>query len=265
MSFMRRLKRCVESIRRSNKPVNLSRLRRLTGQWRAALPRPRVLLPGCCLLCAGPSHREALCPDCLKGLPWPGVSCPRCALPAADDNQPCGVCLLHPPPWDTARAGLCYDFPVDTLGRQLKYNRQLAAGRGLAQAMLARMPPTMAADNARAPWIIPVPLHWRRETWRGFNQAREIANHLGGQTGWPVRGDRLRRRRPTSAQAGMNAAERRKNLTRAFTWNGASLSGREIILVDDVLTTGATAAACCRALAGAKRIHLWVAARTPTP
>lgn len=245
--------------------VNLNRLTRLTDQWPAAHPRPWALLPGRCLLCAGPSCREALCPDCLIGLPWPDISCPRCALPAADEDHPCGACLLNPPAWHAARAGLHYDFPVDTLVRQLKYNRQLAAGRALAQAMLARSPPTIAAANAQAPWLIPVPLHWRRETWRGFNQAREIANHLGRHTGWPVLGKQLRRRRPTSAQAGMNAAERRKNLTGAFVWNGPPLAGREIILVDDVLTTGATAAACCRALAGAKRIHLWVAARTPKP
>lgn len=259
------LKHCLRSIRRSNGAVNLNWLARLTVQWYQRLPKPRALLPGRCLLCAGPSHREALCPACLRGLPWPGTSCPQCALPAADEHHPCGACLLHPPPWHTARAGLCYAFPVDILVRQLKYSRQLAAGRALAQAMLAGTLPAVTAEPSQAPWLVPVPLHWRRETWRGFNQAHEIANHLARHTRWPLQGDRLRRRRPTSPQAGMNAAQRRKNLTGAFVWNGPELHGHEVILIDDVLTTGATAAACCRALAGAKRIHLWIAARTPTP
>lgn len=263
---MKRPKQWWVSIRRHRGAVNLSRLTRLTAQWLSPAPRPTVLLEGRCLLCAGPGGRQALCPDCLRGLPWPGPACPQCALPAGDERYPCGACLLRPPPWRSARAGLRYTFPVDTLVRQLKYGRQLAAGRALAQAMLELPSPAISRDrNQTSPWLVPVPLHWLRETARGFNQAREIANHLARETGWPVRGRWLRRDRSTPPQAGLDAAQRRRNLARAFQWHGPSLAGQQIILVDDVMTTGATAAACCQALAAARDVHLWVAARTPRP
>lgn len=253
------------SIRRRNGAVNPDQMKRLTGLWQKAISRPEALLPGRCLLCGWPCNREALCTDCLGGLPWPHSSCPRCALPVGNGDHPCGTCLLHPPPWHSARTGLNYDFPVDTLVRQLKYHRQLAAGRGLAQAMLARPVPVVLNEDGSCPWLVPVPLHWWRETWRGFNQAREIANHLARATGLPIHGAYLRRRLSTPPQAGLDAFERKKNLHKAFHWNGPSLKGQQVILVDDVLTTGATAAACCRALGDASGVHLWVAARTPKP
>ncbi len=221
--------------------------------------REPAWLAGRCLLCADPSGRDALCGGCLRGLPPVGAACPTCALPVTDTRQPCPACRLAPPPWDRALASLRYDFPVDVLVQALKFRRDLAAGAALAAAMIRAGPPP-GVDGAR-PWLVPIPLHRRREAWRGFNQATELALHLSRATGWSLRARHLRRTRPTRPQSGLTLARRRRNLDGAFLWRGPDLRGVAVVLVDDVLTTGATAAACARALAGAESVTLWVAAR----
>lgn len=220
-----------------------------------------------CLLCGEPARQANLCTPCLVGLPWNDDACGRCGLPArhlVDDA--CGACVQRAPPWDALHAPLHYAFPADVLVRLLKFRRQLAAGRALARAMRAGLGGEAAAAlSASAPRLVPVPLHWRRLAWRGFNQARELALHLARDLALPLDDRHLVRRRSTPAQAGLDAARRRRNLRGAFRWRGASLAGANVILVDDVLTTGATAQACVRALksAGAGRVAVWVAARTP--
>jgi ComF family protein len=247
----------LSSIRRARKAVNLA-----TAGW----------LTGRCLLCGDPCAQEALCPPCLAGLPGLGPACPRCALPLEAPASPCGACLQRAPPWTAARAALRYEFPVDSLVRKLKYQRQLAAGRALAMAMIrpsATWPgpsrpgagPTPQLTPSPPPWLVPVPLHWNREAWRGFNQARELCVHLARVTQWPLRDRWLRRVQRTPPQAGMPSGQRKLNLVGAFRWCGPPLSGHRIVLVDDVLTTGATAAACCSALGDADAVELWVAAR----
>ncbi len=180
-------------------------------------------------------------------------------MPLGRAGMACGDCLQQPPAWRLATAPLRYDFPVDRLVQALKYRRDLAAGSALAAAMLRGPLPDVPRELT--PWLVPVPLHWTRALWRGFNQATELALLLARATGWPLRHRWLRRRRRTPPQSALALADRQHNLDGAFRWHGPALDGRTIVLVDDVLTSGATAGACARALTGAASVDLWVAAR----
>jgi len=167
---------------------------------------------------------------------------------------------MKPPPWDWAHAPLAYRFPVDVLVHSLKYRRELAAGRALAKLMAGA---PGAGDPAGTALLVPVPLHWRRQAVRGYNQATEIARELARLTELRLSRRGLRRSRYAPPQTGLDAASRRRNLRSAFLWRGPCLRSQRIVLVDDVMTTGSTAAECARALraAGAGEIGVWVAAR----
>jgi ComF family protein len=224
-----------------------------------------ALLPARCVLCRTGSGGAALCPPCLAGLPTVFPVCPACALPVLqgrrDDARLCGACQRRPRPWLTATAALRYDFPANRLVRALKFQGNLAAGAGLAQAMIAG--PWPSTDGATPPWIVPVPLHGWRERRRGFNQAMELAHPIARATGWKLV-DRLRRGRRTRPQTGLDATQRRRNLRDAFRWRGLPLAGQPIVLID-VLTTGATLEACARAVRGAASVSVWVATRALSP
>lgn len=223
------------------------------------------LLPRSCLLCGGSCSEHNLCPGCLRDLPRNLDACAACGLPRSDRVRDlCGTCLLRPPSWDRLYAPLRYEFPVDVLVRMLKYHRKLAAGPALAGAMMISLPTEPLAPPIA---FVPVPLHWTRLAVRGYNQAQELARHLSKSLGQPMARGRLQRTRRTRSQTGLDAAARHRNLREAFRWTGPGLDGSGVVLIDDVLTTGSTAAACTRALrkAGAGRVDVWVAARAPAP
>ena len=152
-----------------------------------------------------------------------------------------------------------YRFPVDRLVQRFKFNRHLAAGRLLAELMLRVLAPRTAD------LLVPVPLHWQRLFQRGFNQAVELAVPISRATNIPLLTTGLSRRRATQAQSGLDARARRKNLGGAFRWRHTKAPPAHVVLVDDVMTTGATAAECTRVLlaAGAGRVDIWTAARAP--
>ncbi|MBT8049100.1 MAG: ComF family protein [Xanthomonadales bacterium] len=226
------------------------------------------LLPRHCILCGCASGSENLCPPCAADLPRIGHSCRQCALPLSRfPDAYCGQCLARPPPWDSAAAALLYRFPADQLVCRFKFGRNLACGRVLSQELLR----AVGHRSGRLPsCILPVPLHRRRHLSRTFNQSDLLAGYLGKGLGIPVVRSVLRRRRQTSAQSGLDAAERKKNIGGAF---GCRISSRRqplmdrVVLVDDVMTTGATLAECTAVLkkAGAGSVWVWVAARAEGP
>jgi ComF family protein len=200
----------------------------------------------------------------------PGGS-PYTSTGAPPDTPPhdlvCGRCLRRPLPWDQAIAALVYGFPADRLVCRFKFNRDLAAGVVLARELLDAIRRS-GQDLPHA--IVPVPLHRTRHFSRTFNQAELLALHLGRELGIPVHSRLLARSRRTSAQSGLDAAARRRNLRGAFRLAAPRERlppGCHLALVDDVLTTGVTLAECSRTLkrAGAARISVWVVARAPAP
>ena len=220
-----------------------------------------TLLPMQCLLCGQPCREICICRPCVEGLPGNPNACHTCGLPQESSRDSvCGACLARRPAFDRVHAPLLYEFPVDRLIHLLKFRRNLAAGRALALIMMEHLP---TADGSPPPILVPVPLHWSRSLGRGYNQSTELGWHIARWTGFKLTDGKLVRRRRTRAQAGLDAESRRRNLRKAFRWNGPPLKGMKVVLIDDVMTTGTTARECARVLrkAGAESVEAWVAAR----
>ena len=199
-----------------------------------------------------------VCAACERDLPWLGSACVRCALPLASCG-PCGECLRSPPPFDRALAAFEYRFPIDRVIHRYKSAGDLALGRWLAQCLARRVRGEPLPDALVAPAI-----GAKRLRERGFDQALEIAKEVGRALGVPVERRGVTRVRETTAQRALGARERRANLRGAFACS-PRVAGRRLALVDDVITTGATAREVAAALreSGARSVAVWAVARTP--
>jgi ComF family protein len=213
-----------------------------------------------CPLCQAPG--DGLCSACLDALPRNHRPCAVCALPLPAGAAPgtlCAQCQANPPAFDQVLAPLLYAPPVDGLIAGFKYHHQLPAGRLLGDLLLRA-----ATDRSTRPeLLLPVPIPAGRLRERGFNQAGEIARHLARGLGLKWSPGVLDRIRDAGPQRGMGRAQRLRNLRGAFACRGR-VPGH-VALVDDVVTTGATAEELCRVLrgAGAARVDVWAIARTP--
>lgn len=215
-----------------------------------------------CVVCgeAG-AHGRDLCAACHSALPWQGPACLRCAAPLPQATT-CGACLQRGGgPLQEVHAVFDYAFPLDRLLPRLKFHADFAVGRVLAHCMATR-----CAGLARPDALVPVPLHRGRLRWRGYDQALELARPLARALDLPLCADRLRRRRATAAQSELGARARRRNVRDAFALGPGALPDH-IAVFDDVMTTGATLAECCRLLksAGVARVDAWAIARAPAP
>lgn len=214
-------------------------------------------IPNRCFLCGGASVLDLICERCDALLPAadPDRACPVCALPGSAGV--CGRCQIRLPAFDATVAGFEYRFPLVEMIQSLKYGRSLALARTLGRRLAA---------HACGPWdaVVPVPIHPQRLRARGFNQAIEIARPIARQWRLPLLVDPVDRVRATPPQPGLTAAERARNLRGAFASN-ADLSGRSLLVVDDVMTTGATLDEFARVLKarGARQVVNLVVARTP--
>ncbi|MDM8350806.1 ComF family protein [Pseudomonas sp. sp1636] len=222
-----------------------------------------------CLLCDEPADtRHSLCVSCESELPWLGARCQVCALPLPHAGLTCGGCLKRQPRFDRVEAPWRYAFPVDSLITRFKHQAQWPLGRLLGELLSQHLLHAFDEGLARPDLLLPVPLAERRQRQRGFNQAALLAQWLSEQLQLPVQQHWLRRVIDTPAQQQLDAATRKRNLRRAFALAPASqFGGLHLALVDDVLTTGATAESLARLLkkAGAARVDIYCLARTPKP
>lgn len=171
----------------------------------------------------------------------------------------CDDCLTFPPAWDHGRAAVLYSGGGRRAVLALKHGDRLDMARSLAEWMARAAPELLAATDV----ITPVPLHWRRMVKRRYNQSAELARHLADISGKPYVPDLLIRKKSTPTQDGLSRAERHENQRGVFTVNPRHATHKHVLLIDDVMTTGATLSACAETLraAGNDQIDALVLAR----
>lgn len=229
------------------------------------------VLPPSCLLCAEPVEADGqFCLSCFNRINFitpPFCTC--CGVPFSfvqpgEGGQYCTQCLDSPPAFHAARAALRYDKAARQVILPLKYSDKTETILGLA-----RLIQRAGSDIfSTATVLMPVPLYPARLRQRRYNQAALLAKALARLTGLPVQLDTLRRSRATKALEGLSAKARHEELTDAFSLRpGATVQGQHVVLVDDVMTTGATAHYCAVALrgAGAARVDVVTIARVEDP
>jgi len=205
-----------------------------------------------------------LCGSCIARFAQAVPRCPGCALPGDADRR-CGACLRDPPRFDGAWAAADYGFPWDGLITRFKFRQHAELAMALAGLLADSVPARLASD---AQLLIPMPLSSARLRERGYNQAWELARRLGRQLDIEAQPDLLQRWRDTPHQVGLSRQQRETNLRDALWVDPAQaprIDGRQVVLIDDVMTTGASANAAAHALrrAGATQVQVWVVARTP--
>ncbi len=209
--------------------------------------------PACTKPWAAGPEANPFCPDCLAALPRRGSGfCPACGELSAWEELSqglCGHCLKESPPWGRIFFYGAHQGLLRVLLLRLKFGQALYLGPSLG-ALAAGLPGPEAASESWYTALVPVPLHRTRLAERGYNQALELARPVARRLGIPLRPEWLERVRGTGTQSGLTRAQRRQNLEGAFRASCA-VKGQSILLVDDVLTTGATAGQACLSLKAA--------------
>ena len=214
-----------------------------------------------CILCGAPAESTAdrLCRPCRAELPLPPAgACPGCGRSAVAATE-CARCFPRAPAFDSCLSGCTYRYPVDQMIKKLKYQARLDLVHALAQPLLQ----TAGRDMDVVPdSLLPTPLHPSRLRSRGFNQAGEIARVLSQRLSLPVDDQLVRRHRPTAQQYELRPEQRAKNVRGAFSLIN-TVGYKNIAIVDDILTTGATANELARLLKrhGAHHVQIWCLAR----
>jgi ComF family protein len=227
-----------------------------------------LVYPPRCLLCLQPPRlsRDYFCEECAQALFHDTKHpCPRCAAnvgPYALDEGQCHTCRKDPPAFDAALRLGVYDGPLKDAVLLMKH----ANNEGLAELMGERWAELQVERFAalKIHAVVPVPLHWWRRLRRGYNQSAALAYALASRLHLPYRRWWLRRKRNTPSQKDLTAAQRRENVKDAFrVWEGPHLRGAHVLLVDDVMTTGATVHEAARTLkrGGAARVTVAALAR----
>ncbi len=214
-----------------------------------------------CFLCQiRKSNQIGLCDGCLADLPYLYHPCPRCALPRSDSNAVCTTCINSEFAFDSAWAPLIYTFPLGAVFAQIKRGKNPNALRWMTKLFIDLIPeqPHLSSEYT----LIPVPMHSLDRLTRGFNQTEIIGRQLASALSLHYRDRLLTKTRRTAHQVGLNRQQRLSNLTNSFNLNAAPPT--KVILIDDVMTTGATASCLANLLksSGCQQVHLWTLCRT---
>jgi len=233
---------------------------------RAIAGMVRAVYPSRCMVCETyTSAANGLCAACWSETRFiSGSTCTTCSAPLVGEvqNAQCDICLRFPPPWKRGIAVMEYSGGGRKMVLALKRNDRL----DIAPALAGWMQRAAADLVSAADLIAPVPLHRSRLFKRKFNQSAELARHVAAQTGTPYIPDLLSRIRKTESQQGKDRIERFENMRAAIIATprlSGNLHNKRVLLVDDVLTTGATLSACTEACftAGAKDVNTLVLTR----
>ncbi len=220
-----------------------------------------MLIRSPCILCGALDGAATgqFCQDCYTDLPSrPAGVCLCCGVPASDTGI-CIRCFARPPAFDCCIAGSMYRYPVDLMIKRLKYQARLDMVRSLSRPLIERI----RLECFELPdCLVPTPLHSSRQRSRGFNQAREIARVLAQNLFLPVDDRLVRRHKATAQQYDLRPEHRERNVKSAFSLIKSN-NYRSVAIVDDVLTTGATANELARLLKrhGSEQVQLWCLAR----
>ncbi len=217
----------------------------------------RLVFPSRCLGCG--ARGEVLCGACRPTIPYlPAAICYRCALPTPAGGL-CARCQRRPPTLDSVRAACTFEGVVRKGIHVLKYRQ----GRYVVPFLGSLLEEAVRRRPLHVDVIVPVPLSLQRLRERGYNQSLLLAGYLSRSMSIPMEPDWMERVRATSPQTSLTAASRRANVRGAFQWRGPSMQGKRVLLVDDVMTTGATLEECGLAVrcAGARRVLAAVVAR----
>ena len=231
-------------------------------------PALSALDMGQCISCGCQTHssQRDICDGCALSLQMPTSDlCQRCSLPLPSSSAIfCAECLSLPPHFTKTVALGLYQFPLNKMLHAFKHQGHLPTGKVLA-GLLGEQVAQQYQHTALPECLVPVPLHWRRHWHRGFNQTAEIANNLSRQLTIPVNHNLCKKRHSALQQKTLNKKQRQKSLKHSFIIPPDTVTYQHIALIDDVMTTGATARALSRAFAlkGVTSIDCWVIARTP--
>lgn len=247
----------------------------MAGQYIEPMAYPRLLdtlvaplrrLPTQCAVCHGWA-RQRLCDSCVDRFAAPRPRCVRCAIGVPAGVATCGACLKQPPPFACTIAALDYDHPWAELVRRFKFDAAVDLADMLSLRLLEAV---QRSDVAQPDWLLPVPLAAERLRERGYNQAWELARRVGRALGCAHDARLLLRMIDTPHQLALPPERRAANVRGVFALEPRrrrEIAGRNVAIVDDVMTTGATAAELAHTLlgAGAQTVQVWVLTRTPRP
>ncbi len=220
--------------------------------------------PSLCAVCHDWGEQR-VCALCVARFAPVLPRCERCAIEVPAGVSTCGACLTGPPLFERTLAAVDYAHPWDSLITQFKFHAALDLAPALTQRLLDTFHLT---DQPSPALLLPIPLSPARLRERGYNQAWELARRLARKVHCRADAKLLLRVKDTAHQLALAPDKRAGNVQAAFAVEPrrrAELAGASVTLIDDVMTTGATASEAARALlqAGAARVHVWVVARTP--